>query len=252
MFRYPGSKAKQVNYLANFFPNYKFSLVEPFCGTAALSLYMIKENRVSDVTLSDADFGVASFWTMVKDNPLELEHFINTYIPSVDDFYALKSSIPKSMEDAAFRHLVLHQTSYSGLGAMAGGPIGGKLQKSKYTVDCRWSPKTLIKNLRTNNLLLNKVEVTIEHADVFHMLNTHPTKLFYLDPPYYVKGKELYFLGEFNHLRLRDYLNERDGWVLSYDDVPEIRELYGKNTVHSVAVISHLKHASISDVVILP
>ena len=53
---------------------------------------------------------------------------------------------------------------------------------------------------------------------------------FYIDPPYYKKGALLY-LNSFTHdkhLELSEFLNGNDKakWILSYDDVPEIRSMY--------------------------
>ena len=42
--------------------------------------------------------------------------------------------------DIGFKKLAIHQISYSGLGTMSGGPLGGAGQKSQYKIDCRWSP----------------------------------------------------------------------------------------------------------------
>ena len=52
----------------------------------------------------------------------------------------------------------------------------------------------------------------------------------YLDPPYYQKGQALY-LNSYqhkDHLALRDLLAQhRDlRWIVSYDNVPQITELY--------------------------
>ena len=53
--------------------------------------------------------------------------------------------------------------------------------------------------------------------------------LLYLDPPYYIKGNDLYQHGFTvkDHERLASALkNTKHAWVLSYDDCDEIRELY--------------------------
>lgn len=52
----------------------------------------------------------------------------------------------------------------------------------------------------------------------------------YLDPPYYKNGSSLY-LNAYNHQdheNLRDLMNEIRNlkWMISYDDVEEIRGLY--------------------------
>ena len=66
-------------------------------------------------------------------------------------------------------------------------------------------------------------------ADFRDALAKHPDAFAYLDPPYIDKEK---FYGRFNeqggfpHEELRDILNDRENWVLSYGDHPRIHELY--------------------------
>ena len=72
--------------------------------------------------------------------------------------------------------------------------------------------------------------VVIEAVDFEQLLKTYdrPDALIYLDPPYFEAEK--YYPDRFNpddHIRLRDALKRIKGkFVLSYNDCPEIRELY--------------------------
>jgi DNA adenine methylase len=55
--------------------------------------------------------------------------------------------------------------------------------------------------------------------------------LIYLDPPYYVKGRDLYydFYEEKDHAEIANFVMngiDRQRWIVSYDNVPRIRELY--------------------------
>jgi DNA adenine methylase len=55
--------------------------------------------------------------------------------------------------------------------------------------------------------------------------------LIYLDPPYYVKGRDLYyhFYRHEDHEYVARFVQEKisaQQWIVSYDDAPEIRELY--------------------------
>jgi DNA adenine methylase len=57
-----------------------------------------------------------------------------------------------------------------------------------------------------------------------------PRSFVYLDPPYFAKGSQLYlnFYCPDDHHRLAHYLKQEANfvWVMSYDNVPEIRALY--------------------------
>lgn len=75
---------------------------------------------------------------------------------------------------------------------------------------------------------LNKV--VIENVDFGRLIKTYDrgSALFYCDPPYYEAEK--YYHDRFqpeDHVRLRDALSWIKGkFILSYNDCPEIRELY--------------------------
>jgi DNA adenine methylase len=66
---------------------------------------------------------------------------------------------------------------------------------------------------------------------VTDLVKTLPSNtLFYLDPPYYVKGQGLYdnFYEHQDHLAVAKAMTKiaSSKWVVSYDDVPEIRDMY--------------------------
>jgi len=80
---------------------------------------------------------------------------------------------------------------------------------------------------------LNKV--VIEQVDFEQLIKTYDRAgaLFYLDPPYYEAEK--YYPDRFHpedHVRLQKALSGVKGkFVLSYNDCPEIRELYKNFTI---------------------
>lgn len=80
----------------------------------------------------------------------------------------------------------------------------------------------------------NRIRLT--RMDALKLLEAHgddwPAKtLIYLDPPYYEKGRRLYydFYEARDHVQIYRLLTKRFAkkrWVISYDDVPPIRDLY--------------------------
>lgn len=86
--------------------------------------------------------------------------------------------------------------------------------------------------------------VVIEHLDFGQLIKTYdrPGALFYLDPPYY--NAEHYYPDRFqpeDHTRLKTVLDHIKGrFVLSYNDCPEIRELYGGYTMIEVDRMDNL------------
>lgn len=86
--------------------------------------------------------------------------------------------------------------------------------------------------------------VVIENLDFAHLIKTYdrPGALFYCDPPYY--DAEKYYPDRFqpeDHIRLRDTLDHIKGrYVISYNDCPEIRELYSQYRVIEVDRMDNL------------
>ena len=106
--------------------------------------------------------------------------------------------------------------------------------KESFGSDCRSfgvRPKNIedaIAFLRETSKRLRKV--VIENVDFEQLIKTYDRKtaLFYLDPPYY--DAEKYYPDRFqpeDHMRLKNALKKIQGkFILSYNDCPEIRELY--------------------------
>jgi DNA adenine methylase len=67
----------------------------------------------------------------------------------------------------------------------------------------------------------------------------------YLDPPYFVAGKKCYptYMVRSEHEELARVLSDKTDWLLSYDDCPEVRDLYRwarvETTVTRYSMSSH-------------
>lgn len=245
LIRYPGSKAKIAHQIVARFPadmagelfhdRDPIEYREPFFGAGAVGFECL--DRVSakcKVWINDIDPHMQALWMSVAFNPWELCERIDKINPSAKLFYTLKEEDGRAdlpMAEMAVRKLALHRLSYSGLGAMSGGPLGGRNQSSEYNVDCRWNPSSMKKEIRILHRLLSRFDdIQITSVDCGKLVDGAPERCFiYLDPPYYEKGPQLYrySMDEEDHrvlsMRLR---NCRAQWVLSYDDHPEIRRLY--------------------------
>lgn len=255
MFRYPGGKSKLVKYIQPYLlERYNGSLISPFVGAGHVEVALLHKKSPKFIWLNDIDAGISSIWKAIYSYPLKLLHKIGKYEPSVNDFYDFRITlseigIPKGVEDitdVALMKLAIHQMSYSGLGVMAGGPIGGQSQSSRYNVGCRWNRSKLSQKIVDVNKLLQRAEVKITSWDFEEVLkDKRAVGLVYLDPPYVKKGTELYKFSftEQDHWRLSELLYKRDRWVLSYDDEEVIRRFYSFAQVHEVPVNYSIKGA---------
>jgi DNA adenine methylase len=245
LIRYPGSKEKLAEEIGDAFPaeillplvssSARWEYREPFFGAGAvgfLSLEHLDPNV--RVWLNDIDPGIVALWQSVLKSPVALCRMIQEFRPTKEAFYCFKDEdgrkdLPEL--ERGFRKLALHRLSYSGLGAMAGGPIGGRIQKSNYNVDCRWKPERMKRDIGILHRRLSRFQdIQITNGDFAPLIQDAPKKCFiYLDPPYYEKGGQLYkhSMSEVDHQRLHDLLAKCEAaWALSYDDHPEIRRLY--------------------------
>ena len=244
LIRYPGSKAKLVKSILAKFPDVMSLPLfmtadtpeyrEPFFGAGAVGFEVIDRlPPKADVWINDKDYSIFCLWLSVKNDHIGLIEKIDKFEPSVEKFNEFKlSDNDKSIEptEKGFRKLALHQMSFSGLGAMSGGPLGGSTQDNdKYNVFCRWSPPLLISEVIRLHHILTKVDAKITCKDFQEVIDAPGKCFIYADPPYWVQGPNLYVhaMTESDHRRLSSSLrNSKNEWVLSYDDCVEVRELY--------------------------
>lgn len=261
--RYPGSKAKLVAEIVESFPpefhaakhvrdeqkragkqrvyfktDYSTTYCEPFFGSGAIGLKIIDSLPAQcSVWINDIDHGMYAIWKTICDDADRLKSLVSAFVPSVDAFYRFKAEDGKSTGDLAvdaFNKIALHRMSMSGFGAKSGGPIGGRSQNRQYTVDCRWTPASIIAAIQLAKQSLFRFRETgrmritnIHFRDM--IAEATDASLIYLDPPYYVKGGQLYAhnMSPEEHAELASLLrNTPADWRLSYDDCQEIRDLY--------------------------
>jgi len=256
-FRYPGGKSKLRGIIAKRLAEQAghdgLEYREPFVGGGSVGLKLLSDNtNITKLWINDKDIGIACLWTSVIRFHDEFKERVRSFKPSVEAFYELRHELlavsampvdPARIIDLGIKKLAIHQISYSGLGTKSGGPLGGAEQKSEYTIDCRWSPNYICKNVDKLHALFAAIEVhgngctNLDFADVIQ--DTDCRSLLYLDPPYYVKGNDLYQHGFTvnDHQRLANALrNTEHAWVLSYDDCREVRQMYEWANVESLQV----------------
>lgn len=260
LIRYPGSKDRHLKFLRPLIDPLASRgggiVVEPFAGTASVTFDLLRRGIAEGYVLNDYDESMVALWRAIRDEHEALLRMVVDHQPTVEDFYEFKQNPGTGTLERAYRKIVLHQTSYSGLGAVAGSPIGGREQKGDYKVDCRWSVGRLVDGIVELNGLLTKTRGAITHGDWETALTQAAEREYfiYLDPPYIDRGKNLYLSGVIDHDALAARLRERQdkNWLVSYDDSERIPELYDWARVDRLNVTSYLHHKTITDVIIRP
>ncbi|MFI4853483.1 MAG: DNA adenine methylase, partial [Phycisphaerales bacterium JB065] len=110
------------------------------------------------------------------------------------------------------------------------GPIGGVRQQGKWKINARYNKSSLIKRFERIAEYRHRIHVSNKDGIEFISELDNHNLFFFIDPPYYEKGPELYLnsLDHDYHERLSKSLRQmnRAAWVLTYDDCDAIRCMY--------------------------
>jgi DNA adenine methylase len=259
--RYPGGKGRLGPWLANVIEQNGLKggwYVEPYAGGAGAALYLLLQNHVDHIVINDADPLIHAFWKSVVHQPDAFVQMIRetpVTLKSRARCQAVVTNIAKHSElELGFATFFLNRTSRSGI--LAGGVIGGKEQAGKYKLNARYQHDDLIARVRAIGALRKRI--TVVGMDALDMLVDSslgfPDKtLIYMDPPYYVKGSQLYLhhYQHGDHEAIAHYasLIERP-LLITYDNCPEVRALYRgmKATEFSLQYSTHLARPLSSEV----
>ena len=238
--RYPGGKGKLVPYLkklleANGLVDGVY--VEPYAGGAAVAMELLLHEYVRKIYINDISDGVAAFWRSVLDDTDALCASIISAKLTMDEWRRQREIQLRGeqVDDRAlgFSTFYLNRTNRSGI--LNAGVIGGKEQLGTWKMDARFNAPDLVKRIHAIARIRNRIE--FHQLDAISFINTVTPKLpekslIYLDPPYYVKGSDLYL----HHYQHADHVKvaskvaklKSKNWIVSYDTAPEVQPLYSK------------------------
>ena len=243
--RYPGGKAILSEFLqCAIYDNglQGCSYIEPFAGGAGAGLELLTAGHVDRVVINDVDRAIYSFWNSVIKRPKELVDRIENTPLTVSEWRRQRDIYRGSRQkqiDLGFATFFLNRCNRSGIIKNA-GPIGGLDQTGEWKIDARFNRKDLAG--RITELASYGDRIIVTNEDAISLISSldekvgYGPKFIYADPPYYVKGAELY-LSHFclkDHQSLASVLHALDEpWVLTYDDVVETRQFYAQDKYQS-------------------
>jgi DNA adenine methylase len=238
--RYPGGKRKLSNFIRLIYHLNNIvggNYIEPYAGGASVALSLLDGGYVKKIYINDINPSLFAFWHCVLNETEELCRIIQDTSVTMDEWYkqkSLQSSIDIPLLNRGFSTFFLNRTNRSGI--ITGGVIGGKQQTGKWLIDARYNKEDLINRIQRIAQYNNQIDLyNLDALDFLKKISRKVDKektLAYLDPPYFIKGQqELYtnfYLRE-NHTTVSEYVEKlKFKWIVSYDNVPEIRSLYAK------------------------
>jgi len=225
--RYPGGKAILSGFLADVIALNGLQdgvYVEPYAGGAGAALNLLFGEHVEcDAILNRKN----DFIKRLCDTPVTIEEWKRQR-----EIY--RNHTRHSRIKVAFASFYLNRCNRSGI-IVNGGPIGGFAQKGKWKLNARYNKDELIRRIERIHMYRERIRIynmdALDFLDkVVGKLGNLDNTLVYLDPPYYVKGAQLYLnhCQPEDHALLAEYLKQAANirWIMTYDNVPQIHELY--------------------------
>lgn len=241
--RYPGGKGKLAPFMGLMINKMNIkngTYIEPFAGGAGVALMLLMEGYVDDIVINDYDKAIYSVWRAIISEPENLvDRILDTPI-NIDEWKKQKEIYVEQNKkyslDLAFATFFLNRTNRSGI--LKGGPIGGFEQTGNYGIDARYNAEKLVERIRA--VAKYKKHIKVYNKEIVSFIesvlpNYGQNSMTYFDPPYFNKGPELYknFFDKEDHAKIAQLiLNGVPGnWIITYDDTPEIIELYKQQCI---------------------
>ena len=247
--RYPGGKSRAVKIIKDFIPEGIDTLASPFFGGGSVELYFASQGvKVRGYDLLQP---LCWFWTALMQDNKALAEMADSFRELHEDFPLGKRGLTRDNFNNLKREL-REQESYSIYNAAAfyalnRSSFSGATLSGGYSKRSAWERFTdnSISNIET----IPDVDVSVENKSFEQSIAENPDAFLYCDPPYLQEvGNNLYgnsgdLHKNFDHEKLRDILVSRKDWLLSYNDCPEIRELYRGYEIINTAWAYGMKNA---------
>ena len=234
--RYPGGKSALTDLLGQIRASNNLcghSIAEPYAGGAGASLALLYLEHTKEIFINDADAAIHDFWwSLVNQQGRFLDLLSNTEV-TMEEWLIQRENYraPRiSRVRRGFAAFYLNRCNRSGI-IVNGGPIGGIRQTGKWKLDARFNKADLERRCRKVYEYRDRISVSGYDGIEFLGQVDAARTMFFIDPPYFGKGRTLYLdsLDREYHQALAGRLKAMAGspWVLTYDDCPEIRSMYG-------------------------
>ena len=254
-FRYPGGKTWLVPYVRQWMRSLEcrpFEFSEPFAGGGIVGLSVLFEGLAQKLTLVEIDENVASVWrTILSIQGERLASEITSFQLSAESVRACLSSKSTNQFDRAFQTIIRNRVQRGGIMAPGAGLV--KQGENGRGLASRWYPKTLERRILA--IFEDRHRIRFEQQDGIQFIRRNAKRndiAFFIDPPYTVAGRRLYFHSGIDHQDLFRVVSSVKGdFLMTYDNAEPVRELAARFSLDTHAVpMKNTHHAIMSELLI--
>lgn len=228
--------------------------VEPFVGMGGI--FLRRPFRAKAEVINDASRDVANLFRILQRHFVPMMDMLRWQVTSRTEFERLRAAAPDTLTDLerAARFLYLQRTAF-------GGKIRGQNFGVSLASPARFDVTRLATTLEAVHERLAGVVVECLPWRELLIRYDRPETLFYLDPPYW-GCEDDYGLGMFGRQEFEGLAEAlaglRGAWLLSLNDVPDVRRIFGSfaieavETSYSIAGPSGIGRGKVGEVLIGP
>lgn len=223
---YIGGKNRIAKKIIEIFPEHT-TYVEAFAGGA--QVFFHKEPSSVEV-LNDLNGEIVNFFRICQSHHEELLRYLKYTLASRQWFDLFESQNPDTLTDIqrAARFFYLQKNAFGGL-------VVNRNYHYCIVRPPNFNLESLPGLIEDTHQRLAKVQIeSLPYEQILERYD-RPKTLFYLDPPYW--GRKLYRFNfnDADFVKLEEHLRRIKGkFVLSLNDVPEVRQLFRRYTVRGI------------------
>lgn len=247
IYSYSGNKRNEVKYIEPLIT--KNFIIEPFCGTSAISFEIYKKRPETNFILGDADENLMKVYELLKNESyqkieLEINNIINR-VSNKEEYQVIYDEYKNNF--CVYKHIYLHK--YCTMGRLGFYPIKNKRGTKDITIfkltkiqlefiDFIKSPRTIIK--------------CCDWENIYNEYSNNKEVCFIFDPPYvlsdnsfYKKNKqniyEYFYNNPINNKECEIIFTLEKNWIIEllfknnkYIEYPKTYQITKKKTTHIV------------------
>lgn len=242
--RYPGGKFYAIEVLRPFFETKHYEYREPFAGGATVFFHKEKADKT---WLNDLDTELITFYKTIQDEGLsvKLSNIYRTEEEATKDRWKeVLDFQPKNDFEIAWKYYFLNRTSFSGKLVSAAWGYRPKRSLPPF----RWHERIEPSGKKLKDVSLTSLD--FENVIKAPSENDAENVLLYVDPPYFLPPKFKHYRHGFDlvdHERLSEILSKTEyKFFLTYDDCPQIRELYKWANIYELNFLYRVQNSNFS------